>query len=471
MAESNAELGMIGLGVMGRNLLLNMAEHGHAVTGTDTDGDKVEALEKEGEAWGIRGARSAKELVARLARPRTVMLLVPAGEIVDKVIEEYAPLLEAGDLIVDGGNSRFTDTERRTGELDGKGIHYLGVGISGGEKGARRGPSMMPGGKKKAYERVRGLFEDVAAKVDGEPCVTWLGPRGAGHYVKMVHNGIEYGLIQLLAETYDLMKRGAGLDNDALHEVYAGWNRGELSGYLVEITASIFTRKDDRTGNRLIDMIQDQAKQKGTGKWTSQDAMDLQVPVPTIDAAVAMRDLSGYKEERVEAAKLLKGPQPRLDGDPGEFVERLGRALYVAMVATYAQGMAQLRLASERYEYDLDLEAVARIWRGGCIIRSALLEDFRSAFSNDPNLPNLLVDPDLSRQVQGRMEDLRTVVRTAAGLGLPAPAFMTALAYYDGYRSAWSPANLIQAQRDFFGSHTYERVDDEGTFHTQWEED
>jgi 6-phosphogluconate dehydrogenase len=390
---------------------------------------------------------------------------------VDSVIQDVLPHLEPGDMIIDGGNSHFKDTDLRAQTLAEKEILYLGVGISGGEHGARHGPSMMPGGPKDAYERVRPIFDAVAAHVNGEACMTYLGPGSAGHYVKMVHNGIEYGLMQLIAEAYDLMKRGLGLTDDELHAVYNQWNHAELNGYLMEITANIFLHVDEQTGKRLIDVILDAAKQKGTGMWTSQDAMDLQVPVPTIDIAVAMRNLSAFESERVAASKALGGPTPAFQGDREGFLGRLRNALYTAMIITYAQGMAQLRSASQAYEYDLDLEAVARIWRGGCIIRAALLEDIRTAYRTQPDLANLLVDSHFSQEVVARQEDLRTVVRTAAGLGIPTPGLMVSLAYFDGYRSAWLPANLIQAQRDYFGAHTYERVDARGVFHTRWEEE
>ncbi len=471
MTSNRCDLGMVGLGVMGRNLVLNMADHGFAVAGYDTDPAKVESLRREGKGQEVVGADSLESFLGALRSPRAVMMLVPAGKAVDSVVSEFAPVLDPGDLLIDGGNSHFTDTDRHARELARAGIHFLGVGISGGEKGARYGPSIMPGGPKEAYQRVRALFESVSAKVGDDPCVTWLGPGSAGHYVKMVHNGIEYALIQLLAESYDLMKRGLGLTEDALADTFEEWKRGEAGGYLVEITADIFRRVDEKTGNRLINMIKDQAKQKGTGKWTSQDAMEIQVPVPTIDAAVSVRDLSGFKDERVAAGATLSGPDPRIAGDPDLFVGRLGRALYAAMILAYAQGMAQLRAASERYDYGLDPEAVARIWRGGCIIRAAALEDIRAAYRRRPGLPNLAVDPDLGRALVARTGDLRAVAEASAKAGIAAPAFSSALSYYDGYRSAWSPANLIQAQRDYFGSHTYERVDEEGTFHTEWKDE
>ncbi|HXG08551.1 MAG TPA: NADP-dependent phosphogluconate dehydrogenase [Gemmataceae bacterium] len=471
MDPQGYDLGMVGLGVMGRNLLLNMADHGYAVAGLDTNPDKVQALKTEGAGKKVDATTSAADFLAMLRRPRAVMLLVPAGRPVDAVIETLLPLLEPGDLIIDAGNSHFKDTDRRAKALADKGVHFFGMGVSGGEAGARSGPSIMPGGPQAAYERVRPILEAVAAQVNGEPCVTYLGPGSAGHYVKMVHNGIEYGLMQLLAECYDLMKRGLGLNNDELHAVFDQWNQGELNSFLIEITAQIFLKVDDKTGNRLVDMVLDVARQKGTGKWTSQDAMDLQVPIPTIDAAVSMRDLSGYEEERKAAAKALTGPSERYLGDRQAFLGRLRGALYAATIMTYAQGMAQLRKASQVYGYNLKLEDVARIWRGGCIIRATLLEDLRTAYQANPDLPNLLLDPNLGQAVATRQDDLRAVVGTAAQLGIPAPGFMASLGYYDGYRSARLPANLTQAQRDYFGAHTYERIDEKGTFHTDWDEE
>jgi 6-phosphogluconate dehydrogenase len=465
------EIGMVGLGVMGRNLVLNMADHGHAVAGYDKDLSKVEALQDEAGDREIQGAKTMEEFVGLLRTPRAVMMLVPAGAPVDAVIRDVLPHLEEGDLIIDGGNSHFPDTDLRARKLADRGIQYLGVGISGGESGARHGPSMMPGGRKEAYERVRPIFEASAARVYGDPCVTYLGPGSSGHYVKMVHNGIEYGLMQLIAESYDLMRRGLRLSDDEMHDIYDLWNREELSGYLMEITADIFLKKDEKTGKRLIDVILDEAKQKGTGMWTSQDAMELGVPVPTIDIAVAMRNLSALEEERSAASRAFAGPEPLFEGDLWDSVEQLRHALYAAMIVTYAQGMAQLRVASKANNYDLDLEAVARIWRGGCIIRSALLEKIRAAYKADPDVPNLLLDPDLGQAVESRQEDLRAVVRAAAEWGIPSPGLAVSLAYFDGYRSAWLPANLIQAQRDYFGAHTYERIDAKGSFHTQWTEE
>jgi 6-phosphogluconate dehydrogenase len=467
--QQRYEIGMVGLGVMGRNLLLNMADHGFSVAGYDKDPGKVEALRKESTNENICGADNINDLIDLLRPPRAVMMLVPAGAPVDSVIEDLLPHLDKGDLIIDAGNSYFKDTNLRTRNLAGKGISFLGVGVSGGEDGARRGPSIMPGGPKEAYERVRPVFEAAAARVNGEPCVSWLGPGSAGHFVKMVHNGIEYGVMQLIAETYDLMKRGLGLNDDELHDVYSAWNNGELNSYLMEITGHIFSKVDEKTGKRLIDEILDVASQKGTGMWTSQSAMELQVPIPTIDLAVAMRDLSAFENQRKRIGALLQRPMRRFGGDRDAFLMQLHRALYVGLILTYVQGLALLTSASEKYEYHLDLETVARIWQGGCIIRAALLEDIRTAYRNQPGLPNLLFDSEIWNKVMASEEKLRSIVCTAAELGVPTPGLMTALGYLDGCRSAWLPANLIQAQRDYFGAHTYERIDAKGTFHTEWE--
>jgi 6-phosphogluconate dehydrogenase len=468
MSSRSHEIGMVGLGVMGRNMLLNLADHGCVAAGYDNDPRKVEALRKEGEGKDVDGFTDIKEFVGALGVPRTIMMLVPAGPPVDSVIAELRPHLEKGDLMIDAGNSYFKDTNLRAHHLDEKGILFLGVGVSGGEEGARHGASIMPGGPKEAYDRVRPLLEAVAAKVDGDPCVAYLGPGSAGHFVKMVHNGIEYALMQLLAETYDLMKRGLGLNDDGLSEVYDIWNQGELGSYLLEITSRIFRKVDDTTGKPLIDEILDVAKQKGTGMWTSQSAMELQVPTPTIDLAVAMRDLSGFEKQREMAGEIYRRPVQPFEGDRQLFLDHLGHALYAGMIIVYAQGMAVLTAASERYAYHLDLEAVARIWRGGCIIRAALLEDIRMAYRNQPELMNLLLAPELAEKIMANEQNLRRVVRTAIEFELPTLCFMTALGYFDGYRSAWLPANLIQAQRDYFGAHSYERIDVKGTFHTDW---
>jgi 6-phosphogluconate dehydrogenase len=467
--QQPCEIGVIGLGVMGRNLLVNMADHGFAVAGYDKDPAKAEALRRESKARDVHGANGIKELIGLLRKPRAVMMLVPAGAPVDSVINDLLPHLEKGELVIDAGNSYFKDTNLRARRLAEKGILFLGVGVSGGEEGARRGPSIMPGGPKEAYQRVRPLFEAVAAKVKDDPCVTYLGPGSAGHFVKMVHNGIEYGVMQLIAESYDLMKRGLGLNNDELREVYGAWNNGELSGYLIEITSRIFGKVDDKTGERLIDEILGVARQKGTGMWASQSAMELQVPIPTIDSAVAMRDLSVFAKERRQAGAMYQQSIRRVTSDRDIFITQLSRALHAGMIITYAQGLSLLAAASAEYEYWLDLEAVARIWRGGCIIRAKLLEDICAAFRGRKDLANLLLDPSFSRKIIEYQVDLRQVVCQAGESGVPVPGLMASLGYLDAYRSAWLPANLIQAQRDYFGAHTYERLDANGAFHTEWE--
>ncbi|WP_276496255.1 NADP-dependent phosphogluconate dehydrogenase [Pontibacter litorisediminis] len=471
MSEIQYEFGMVGLGVMGRNLALNMADHQVSVIGLDLDPVKAAALETEaGTGKLVKGTTSAEEFVQSIRRPRALMLLVPAGKPVDAVIASLLPLLEPGDIIVDGGNSYFPDTDRRVTELAGKGIHFFGMGISGGEKGARFGPSMMPGGNRAAYERLRPTFEAVAAKVNGEPCVAYLGNGSAGNYVKMVHNGIEYGIMQLIAETYDLLKRGLNLSDNELQSIFEQWNQTELQSFLIEITGEILKQKDELTGNYLVSMISDRARSKGTGKWTSQNAMDLQVPVPTIDMAVLMRDMSKYKEERVEAARLLPNHSSTTASSTAqaELVDQVRHAFYFAMVVTYAQGMAQLRVASEAYDYGLQLQEVAKIWRGGCIIRAVCLEDFRQAYEQKADLPNLLLDAKIGQDLLDRQQDTRAVLKLAIDKGIPMPAFMASLSYFDAYRSETLPTNLIQAQRDYFGAHTYERTDREGIFHTQW---
>ena len=470
MKGTKYELGMIGLGVMGRNLLLNMADHGFSVAGYDKDLNKVQSLRKEAEGRPVCGADSLKDLVGHLREPRTVIMLIPAGEPVDAVIRELSPLLNSGDMIIDGGNSYFRDTDRRATELRGKNINFLGVGISGGENGARNGPSIMSGGPKDAYERVRPVFEAIAARASNKPCVTYLGPGSAGHYVKMVHNGIEYGLMQLIAETYQLMRQSMGLTNEKLQSIYAEWNRTELSSFLVEITASIFAQKDDRTGKYLVDVILDEAGEQGTGLWTAQEAMTLGVPLPTVDLAVMMRQLSDLKEYRVNASRIQDNVGRAFQGDQDAFIEQIRNALYAAMLITYSQGMSLLRVASDTYKYNLKLEDIARIWQGGCIIRATLLEKIQIAYEAKPDLRSLLLDSGIVKDIIDRQRHLRAVVQLAVGLAIPVPGLSVSLAYMDGYRSSWLPANLIQAQRDYFGAHSYERVDAEGVFHTGWRE-
>jgi len=471
MVHQGCEIGLVGLGVMGQNFALNIADHGFSVAAYDRTPEKTRKFIEEGAAGrDIRPGYSLPEFVGALRRPRAILILVPAGNPVDSIIESLLPYLESSDLIIDGGNSHFADTNRRSRSLSEKGLLFIGMGISGGEKGARFGPSLMPGGSREGYERVRSILEATTAKVEGDPCVAYLGPGSAGHYVKMVHNGIEYGLMQLISESYDLMKRGLHLDDEKLHDVYSQWDQGELNSYLIEITAHIFRQKDEKTGKLLIDLILDRAKQKGTGKWTSIDAFDLQVAIPTIDVAVTMRDLSARKEERKTAAEVLRGPENPPGGISDHFLAQLKDALHAAMIITYAQGMALLSQASSIYEYKLNLESVARIWRGGCIIRAALLEDIRSAYQAQPDLLNLLLDPHLGQVVIPKQGSLRDVICISAGWGLPIPGLMASLGYFDAYRSATLPTNLVQAQRDYFGAHTYERVDVPGVFHTRWGE-
>jgi len=469
MAREECPVGVVGLGVMGRNFALNMADHGFPVAVYNRTHEGTLQFMEEVGGRRIRPGYTPAEFLACLRRPRAVIFMVPAGPAVDSVINQFRPLLAAGDLLIDSGNSHFSDTDRRMESLDAEEILFMGMGISGGESGARHGPSLMPGGPVEGFERIRPILEAVAAHVDGDACVTHLGPGSAGHYVKMVHNGIEYGLQQLIAETYDLMRRGLGLNNDDLHEVYARWNRDELASYLIGITADIFRRTDERTGGRLVDVILDVARQKGTGMWTSRDAMDLRVPVPTIDLAVSMRCLSEMRGERRRAAGNLPGPPLRPAVDRDECIKKIENSLFAAFLITYAQGLSLLRRASDARGYGLDLEAVARIWRGGCIIRAALLEDLRAAFQEDPSLPSILHDSRIGREVSIRLGDLRRLVSMAVQWGIPVPALMTSLAYFDAFRTERLPANLIQAQRDYFGAHTYERLDADGSFHTEWQ--
>lgn len=462
------DFGIVGLGVMGRNLLLNIASQKFAAAGLDLDAEKVNSLQQEADAeHTLEATTDVKHFVELIKRPRAIMLLVPAGKPVDSAIQSLLPHLDEGDILIDGGNTYFTDTDRRFLELSAKGIHFFGMGISGGEKGARFGPSMMPGGDKKAYERLRPIFEAIAAKVDGEPCVEYLGNGSAGNYVKMVHNGIEYGIMQLISEIYDLMKRGYNLDEDTIQKTFEEWNESDLKSFLIEITAQIL-KKTEPDGSRLINQISDWAKSKGTGKWTSQNAMDLQVPVPTIDAAVFMRDMSKSKPERIEAATKLIWENAKTTVNTTEAIASLKSALYFSTLITYAQGLAMLKTASKEYNYDLNLETVTKIWRGGCIIRAEVLEDFRKAFAQNTDLPNILLDSNIAAKLNESQKGIRTIIQFAVQNGLPTAGLMNSLAYFDSYRSENLPTNLIQAQRDYFGAHTYERIDAPGIFHTQW---
>jgi len=466
--QNTYDFGLVGLGVMGRNFILNVADNGFKAFGYDLDEEKVAALKKEGgNTEKVNAATDIATFVSALATPRKIMLLVPAGKVVDIVIDNLIPHLSKDDIIIDGGNSFFTDTDRRETYLKEKGLHFFGAGVSGGAKGARKGPSIMPGGSKSAYAEVQPVFEAVAAKFKGEPCVAYLGPKSAGNYVKMVHNGIEYGMMQLTSEIYDLLRKAGKLDNDELHEVYNSWNGGRLQSFLVEITAEIFKQDDDKGSGRLVDKILDKAKQKGTGKWTSQNAMDLGIPVPTIDIAVSMREISALKEERILADKLYDRPVPAAI-DKNELISKAEEALYFSFIMAYAQGLHQLADASNEYGYDLDLGVIAKIWRAGCIIRAGLLEDIMEAYNKDRKLKNLLASPIFVEKVQPTVSSVRTLVSYAAQNGIPMPGLSNALTYFDAYTSSHLPLNLIQAQRDHFGSHTYERVDMEGIFHTEW---
>ena len=469
MANNLFNFGMIGLGVMGRNLLLNMADHGFAVVGFDKDTQKTATLESSATpGTKVKGVNTLAEMVQSLEKPRKLMMLVPAGKPVDDVIHDLLPLLEQGDIVIDGGNSHYTDTLRRVNSLQEKGFHFMGVGISGGEQGARTGPSIMPGGDPAAYPHVQPLLEAVAAKVNGSPCVAHLGKGAAGHYVKMVHNGIEYAIMQLISETYDLLHRGLGLENDELHKIYKSWNDGDLQSFLVEITKDIFLKQDDKTDNRLVDMILDKAGSKGTGKWTSQDAMDIGVPIPVIDMAVSMREVSAYKDERAQAAGLYKTSTVDIPIPKEVFIQQVQDALYFATILSYAQGLAMLHIASGELDMQIPMPEVVRVWRGGCIIRSSLLETFYAAFQKNPQLPNLLLDGDIAQLLHAKKQNIRNVIIHAIHMGLPVAGLMAALSYFDAYRSERLPTNLIQAQRDYFGAHTYNRVDGPGTFHTQW---
>ncbi len=461
--------GMIGLGVMGRSLLLNMADHGFAVAGHDKDAGKVDSLNKEGGDLKVKGFLDVKEFIQSLTTPRAIMMLVPAGKPVDSVIAELSPLLDKGDILIDGGNSHFTDTNRRVEELEANGLHFFGMGVSGGEEGARRGPSMMPGGDKDAYTVMKPIFEAIAAKVDGVPCVTYIGPGASGHFVKMVHNGIEYGIMQLLAETYEIMKKGLKLDGDAIGKIFTYWNNGRLQSFLLDITKDIFAFKAPGTDHLLLDDIKDEARAKGTGKWTSQSAMDLQAPIPTVDTAVAMRDLSKYKALRTKAAGIYsKDENQTIEGSVDELLTALEQAFYFTMIISYSQGMQMLSLASAEYKYDLKLDEIAKIWRGGCIIRSKFLENIYGAYGKDKNLEHLLLDSDVAEIVKSTLPGIRKVVSSAVNAGIAIPAYAASLEYFDNFRNERMPSNLTQSQRDYFGAHTYELIGKEGTFHTQW---
>ncbi|WNW23938.1 NADP-dependent phosphogluconate dehydrogenase [Bacillus inaquosorum] len=466
---SKQQIGVIGLAVMGKNLALNIESRGFSVSVYNRSSSKTEEFLQEAKGKNVVGTYSIEEFVQSLETPRKILLMVKAGTATDATIQSLLPHLEKDDILIDGGNTYYKDTQRRNKELAESGIHFIGTGVSGGEEGALKGPSIMPGGQKEAHELVKPILEAISAKVDGEPCTTYIGPDGAGHYVKMVHNGIEYGDMQLISESYFILKQVLGLSADELHEVFAEWNKGELDSYLIEITADIFTKKDEETGKPLVDVILDKAGQKGTGKWTSQSALDLGVPLPIITESVFARFISAMKKERVKASGILSGPEVKpVTENKEELIEAVRKALFMSKICSYAQGFAQMKAASEEYNWDLKYGEIAMIFRGGCIIRAAFLQKIKEAYDREPELDNLLLDSYFKNIVESYQGALRQVISLAVAQGVPVPSFSSALAYYDSYRTAVLPANLIQAQRDYFGAHTYERTDKEGIFHTEW---
>jgi len=462
--------GVIGLAVMGENLALNVESRGFPVAVYNRTSSKTEDfMAKRAQGKNVTAAYSLEEFVKTLARPRKILVMVKAGKPVDIVIDQLKPLLEPGDMIIDGGNSLYEETERRTKDLEATGLGFVGMGVSGGEEGALKGPSLMPGGTDTAYQELEPILTKIAAQVDDGPCVTYIGPGGAGHYVKMVHNGIEYGDMQLIAEAYDLLKNGLGLDHKQLHQVFSEWNTtDELNSFLIEITADIFKYIDPDTNQPLVDLILDSAGQKGTGRWTVVSSLELGVPIPTMYAAVNARVISSYKQERVAAAKELTGTTGKYDGDSQAFINKVRDALYCSKMCSYAQGMALLGKASEEFNYNLNLAETARIWKGGCIIRAGFLDKIKNAFNENPKLPNLLLAPEFKQTILDRQDAWRDVLVVSNQLGIPVPAFSASLDYFDSYRRDRLPQNLTQAQRDYFGAHTYERTDKEGVFHTEW---
>ena len=467
-----AKFGIVGLGVMGQNLALNIERNGHPIAVWARNPEEVDDFMKnKAQGKQVIAARSIKDFIDSLGRPRTIMMMVKAGDPVDWTIDLLKPHLEKGDIVIDGGNSNFQDTRRREKELAAEGLCFLGTGVSGGETGALLGPSLMPGGRREAYEELRPIFEAIAAQVDDGPCVTYCGPDGAGHFVKMVHNGIEYGDMQLIAEAYDILRNVAGLQSSELTQIFAGWNEGVLDSYLIEITAAIFEVIDDTSGRALVDLILDKAGQKGTGKWTSLVALDLGIAIPTIHAAIEARFLSALKEERVEASRSLSGPEKAgFRGDKNDLINSVHDALYASKICSYAQGFALIRAGSDQYQWDINLSELSRIWKGGCIIRARLLGKIKQAYQRQAELPNLLMDEDFRAWVTEAQPRWRKTVSTAQSLGIPVMAMAASLAYFDTYRAANLPQNLTQAQRDFFGSHLYERLDkpELGLIHTDW---
>jgi 6-phosphogluconate dehydrogenase len=467
---ATANIGVVGLAVMGRNLALNIESRGYTVAVYNRSREKTEdLLNTDGKGKNLVPSFSVEEFVNSIEKPRKILIMVQAGAGTDATIESLIPHLDQGDIIIDGGNAYFPDTERRSRELTAKGFNFIGTGVSGGEEGALKGPAIMPGGPEEAYRLVEPILTGISAKVNGDPCCTYIGPGGAGHYVKMVHNGIEYGDMQLICEAYQLLKDVVGLSTDELHDIFSEWNKGELDSYLIEITKDIFAEKDPETGKPMVEVILDAAGQKGTGKWTSQSALDLGVPLSIITESVFSRFLSAMKEERVAASKVLKGPQKKeFQGDKKAFIESVRKALFASKICSYAQGFAQMRAASEENGWNLRYGAIAMIFRGGCIIRARFLQNIKDAYDRDPQLRNLLLDEYFQGVVESYQDAWREVVTTAVTYGVPVPSFASAIAYYDSYRSERLPANLLQAQRDYFGAHTFKRVDKEGTFHHNW---
>ena len=469
MAEEKYNYGMIGLGTMGCNLVLNMCDHGYSVAGYDKNIKQTENLNAYATTYKVIAFDQIKNFVEALELPRVIMLLVPAGPIVDAVLAELKPLISAEDIIVDCGNSHFTDTQKRIDQLAKEHIYFVGLGVSGGETGARFGPSIMPGGDVQAYEKLSPMLTSISAKINGEPCTAYMGAGAAGHYVKMVHNGIEYAIMQMIAEAYHLLKVYGGLNNQELHDVFATWNKGRIQSFLIEITAAVFLQKDEDGNGMLVDKIKDTAKQKGTGAWMSQDAMATGSSIPSIDAAVSARILSAMRNDRAVAAEIYPDSiSQTLSTDKSELITLLEDALYAAFVITYAQGLAMLQISSDNYKYNTDLKTVASIWRGGCIIRAAMLEDIMATYQTEPKIKNILAGKKISVAISTSQSSLRSIVQRGAKEAIPLPSLSASLNYFDSYRSKWLPANLIQAQRDFFGAHTYERIDKEGSFHTEW---